>query len=72
MIDQNKTAVLIDFDRMINEETKEKRENTTVDFDTVYQPKEIYEINYTNKCDIFSIRKIMQVLPSKLSFFFFL
>lgn len=55
IIDQNKTSVLIDFDRMITS----KHGLFSCEFAMYYSAPEINSDNATSKCDIYSLGQII-------------
>ena len=67
ILDENKTAVLIDFDRMIEE--KNALSTTTKDFSPFYHAPEINENNFSYKCDIYSLGHIfLYIMNPKIPF----
>lgn len=58
IIDQNKTAVIIDFDRCINKDDINSSQNTN-DFGAIYMAPEVNSGNFSNKCDIYSLGQII-------------
>lgn len=64
MIDENKTAVLIDFDRMI--QFKDRKYTYTNDFSSLFIAPEVNLENYSYECDIYSLGLIMfYIIESK-------
>ena len=60
IIDENKTVVLIDFDRLIN--NNQDNENFTNDFSHDFVAPEVNEGKITNKCDIYSLGMLIYYL----------
>ncbi|KAK8898261.1 hypothetical protein M9Y10_000539 [Tritrichomonas musculus] len=68
MIDQNKTAVLIDFDRMIKEsETLSDDYQYTKDLQSNFAAPEVNSGKSSFSSDIYSIGKMMQFISTKIS-----
>lgn len=61
MIDNNKTAVLIDFDRMIKFDDASNVKTTIF---TSYTAPEVNELKFFEKCDIYSLGKIIKYLTN--------
>ncbi|KAK8850242.1 hypothetical protein M9Y10_018367 [Tritrichomonas musculus] len=67
IIDKNKTAILIDFDRMIQNNQKDtlKSDEFTDNFEIQFFAPEIIERKrFTNKSDIYSLGKVIQFIIS--------
>ncbi|KAK8834442.1 hypothetical protein M9Y10_031474 [Tritrichomonas musculus] len=63
MIDENKTAVLIDFDRLISNESNEEKQEQTLDINADFLAPEVNEDRkYTYKSDIYSLGKIIKYI----------
>lgn len=65
IIDENKTAVLIDFDRMIEYNDSFSEQIHTVDFSHVYSAPEITETNFSYECDIYSIGQMIYFIMNE-------
>ncbi|KAK8839704.1 hypothetical protein M9Y10_031408 [Tritrichomonas musculus] len=63
MIDENKTAVLIDFDRLISNENNEEIQEQTLDINADFLAPEV-NVNrkFTYKSDIYSLGKIIKYI----------
>ena len=60
MIDENKTAVIIDFDRMINLNDISDNQIFTSDFQSYYTANELKEGNFSyEKCDVYSFGMLL-------------
>lgn len=62
MIDENKTVVIIDFDRIITKKGQENNESNTINFASVFCAPEISLANFDEKCDIYSIGQMIYYL----------
>ncbi|KAK8840493.1 hypothetical protein M9Y10_030699 [Tritrichomonas musculus] len=68
IIDENKHAVLIDFDRMINSDHLNEVKSFTADFSNDFHAPELNSGKISCKCDIYSIGKIMSYIINESGF----
>ena len=65
IIDENKTLVLIDFDRLLNDRSISSKTNYTHEFSSIYAPNESDSNHISSKWDIYSLGQMMYFIMNE-------